>query len=72
MRPDTIVRKEGMDALIASLGYVDAERFLMLMSREPFDYTRWRAEYLTEQVSVRALSKKAMEARHRQTADPTK
>lgn len=60
MKTDTIVKQEGMDALISRLGYVDAERFIVLISREPFDYTKWREQYLDENLSVRELSQKAM------------
>ena len=61
MRTDTIVKQKGMDALISHLGYVDAERFIMLMNKEPFDYTKWRESHLDEGLSVRQLSKKAQE-----------
>lgn len=61
MRTDTIVKQQGMDALISNLGYVDAERFIMLMSKEPFDYTKWRELYLDDSLNVRQLSKKAQE-----------
>ncbi len=47
---------EGMDALIAKLGYVDTERFIMLVSREPLDYTEWGQEYLENDISIRELS----------------
>ena len=57
---DNVLRKEGMNALIQILGHVDAERFIMLMNRDIFDYTKWRAEHLNQNISVRELSKKAM------------
>ncbi len=60
MKTDTLIRNEGMDALIAKLGYVDAERFIMLVSREPFDYTEWRQEHLEDDISIRELSSMAM------------
>ena len=60
MKTDTIIKQEGMNALISKLGYVDAERFIVLLSKEPFDYTKWREEYLDEGLSVRQLSQKAM------------
>lgn len=44
MKTDTIVRIEGMDALIATLGAVDAERFITLVKRDTFDYTEWQRE----------------------------
>ena len=61
MKTDTVVKQEGMDALISKLGYVDAERFIVLINKEPFDYTKWREQYLDEELSVRELSQKAME-----------
>ena len=42
MRTDTVVRIEAMDALIASLGTVDAERFISMVKRDTFDYTEWQ------------------------------
>ena len=61
MKTDTIIKIEGMNALIAKLGYVDAERFIMLMNKEPFDYTKWRDENLDNKLTVRELSKQAMD-----------
>ncbi len=48
-----------MDILIRTLGDVDAERFISLIIREPFDYTKWRQVHL-ENDSVRTLNRKAM------------
>ena len=42
MKNDTLIRVEGMEALMEKLGLVEAERFIMLNKRERFDYTRWR------------------------------
>lgn len=61
MKTDTIIKQEGMTALISKLGYVDAEKFIVLITKEPFDYTKWREKYLDNDLSVRELSKKAME-----------
>jgi len=60
MKTDTIIRQEGMDALVSKLGYVDAERFIVLITKEPFDYTKWRDNHLDNSLDVRELSKKAM------------
>ena len=60
MYTDTILRNQGMRILIQNLGNVDAERFVTLISREPFDYTEWQRN-LFEGMSVRELSKKAMQ-----------
>ncbi len=61
MRTDTIVKQEGINALISSLGYVDTERFIMLINKEHFDYTKWRENNLNEHSSVRQLSKVAQD-----------
>lgn len=60
MKTDTVVRQEGINALISQLGYVDAERFIVLITKEPFDYTKWREQSLDEGLSIRQLSRKAM------------
>ena len=59
-KTDSVLRWQGMDVLIKYLGEVDAERFISLMIREPFDYTKWREENLPDE-DVRALSRKAMD-----------
>jgi hypothetical protein len=41
MKTDTLVKYEGLDVLYNYLGPVDTERFIALMSSEPFDYTKW-------------------------------
>lgn len=61
MRTDTLVKQEGMEALISRLGYVDAERFIVLIMKEPFDYTKWREDNLDDGLDVRELSRKAMQ-----------
>ena len=61
MRTDTIVKTEGMRILLDNLGKVDAERFVSLIIREPFDYTAWRSNLQDEDMSPQDLSRKAME-----------
>ena len=61
IRTDTALKQEAMNLLIANLGLVDAERFLVLISRESFDYTEWRRDHLPEEADVRSLSRKAAE-----------
>jgi hypothetical protein len=50
----------GMQALISSLGNVDAAKFISLVLREPFDYTKWRKDNLFAGRSVEDISKEAM------------
>jgi len=59
MYTDTILRNTGMRILIQNLGKVEAERFITLINREPFDYTEWQGN-LFEGLSVRELSTAAM------------
>jgi hypothetical protein len=59
METETVLRQKGMHVLIEHLGRVNAERFIALMSREPFDYTEWRHNLFAGQ-SVRELSTMAM------------
>jgi len=58
MRADTLIREEGMRALSDKLGLVEAERFIALVIREKFDYTKWQ-ENLYENVSLKDLAQKA-------------
>ena len=59
-KTDPELKWQGMSVLIQYLGKVDAERFISLISREPFDYTAWRQNALEDE-DVRSLSRKAME-----------
>ena len=69
MKPitDTEVKQKGLGALIDALGEVDAERFIMLLNREPFDYTQWQKTIFND-VDVHELSKLAMQARNDRTS----
>jgi hypothetical protein len=42
------LREQAVRVLSDSLGPVDALRFLALVSREPFDYQKWRREYFSK------------------------
>ena len=58
MLTDTLLRQEGMSILSDKLGLVEAERFISLIIREPFDYTKWQ-ENLYEDMTLEELCKKA-------------
>lgn len=60
MKTDTQIRLDGMKALISCLGMIEAERFVSLIQREPFDYTKWQRG-LWEGLTVREISRMAME-----------
>ncbi|MDP8240491.1 MAG: hypothetical protein P9X24_15475 [Candidatus Hatepunaea meridiana] len=59
MKTDTEIRVTGLEVLIQALGIVEAERFIALMLREPFDYTEWHKD-LWPGRSIEAISKAAM------------
>lgn len=59
MITDSEIKRKGIEVLIKELGEVEAERFITLLMREPFDYTEWQKE-LWKDISVIALSKEAM------------
>jgi len=56
---DTELRLRGIEALIAALGKVQAERFITLILREPFDYTQWQRNLWTDN-SLEEISNLAM------------
>ena len=59
---DTELKTQGVEALIAALGEVMAERFITLINREPFDYTEWQRNLWNDK-SIEELSKAAMARR---------
>jgi len=73
MKNDVIIKSEGYSALFEKLGPVDAERFLMLLSRERqgFDYTEWRrglwtGKSVTEVAGIaKELERQALERKQR-------
>lgn len=62
---DTEIKMRGFDLLARNLGLVDAERFVCLIQRERFDYTKWR-QTLFEGLTVEEISRRAMELRQSQ------
>ena len=62
MKTDTMIRAEGMNTLINHLGLIEAERFVMLIQKEPFDYTEWQKN-LFEDMTIEELFTNAAELR---------
>jgi len=42
MKTDNVLRYEAMSTLMREFGAVDAERFIVMVKRDTFDYTEWR------------------------------
>ncbi|MCL2859740.1 MAG: hypothetical protein FWF46_04105 [Oscillospiraceae bacterium] len=57
---DTVLKKEGINLLIKGLGKVEMERFITMLLREPFDYTKWQ-ENLLEDMTGEEINQKATE-----------
>jgi len=51
MMTDTVLKETVMQHLIEQFGNVEAERFISLIIKEPFDYTEWQGS-LFEGMSV--------------------
>ncbi len=69
MITDTEVKIKGVQALTKSLGNVGAERFIALIQREPFDYTKWQ-RILWEDQSIEEISSKAMKIYEESAGQP--
>ncbi len=63
MLTDTEIKTLGLRALVEALGDVQAEKFVALMGREPFDYTKWQRTLWPEK-TVEEISEAAMRLRH--------
>ena len=61
MRTEAEIRTTGMQALIAALGMVEAERFIAALSRDKFDYTQWRRTGLPD-TDIETLAEQANQA----------
>jgi hypothetical protein len=59
MITDSELKSKGLQILAKHLGNIEAEKFIALIQREPFDYTKWRQD-LDEDLSVEEISRKAM------------
>jgi hypothetical protein len=66
MITDTEIRVKGFQVLAQHLGDIEAERFIALIQREPFDYTKWR-QGLDAELSLEEISGKAMVLRNKST-----
>lgn len=62
MLTDTEIKKKGLKILIEKLGDLDAEKFISLILKEPFDYTKWQSN-LWDNKTIEEISKSAMDYR---------
>lgn len=71
MISDTDIKVKGFKALSTALGEVEAERFISLILKEPFDYTQWQKK-LFQDKSIEDISASAMGQRVSKGAEPGK
>jgi hypothetical protein len=62
MFTDTEIKAAGLNALVEALGEVQAEKFIALIRREPFDYTKWQRTLWPDK-SMEEISQAAMKHR---------
>jgi hypothetical protein len=58
MKTDLMIKREGFAALKAKLDQVEIERFIVMLNREKFDYTKWRKNLFNE-LSLEELADQA-------------
>ena len=61
MKTDSKIINTGFESIFSTLGMVDAERFIMLLKRDQFDYTEWQKNLWPDE-TVESLSEKAQKA----------
>ena len=54
------IMNRGMKCLTEQMGIIEAERFISIIIREKFDYTKWQREYF-DQMSPGQIRREAQE-----------
>lgn len=65
MITDTEIKSKGFQILAKYLGDVESERFIALIQREPFDYTKWHQQ-MDKEASIEEISHSAMSLRKKE------
>jgi peroxiredoxin len=60
MLTETEIKRKGFEALFDALGDLGVEKFISMLIRDPFDYTKWNHD-LFDNKSIEQISKEAME-----------
>jgi hypothetical protein len=60
MRSTAVIRKEGLECLVKTLGDLETEIFISSLIRDRFDYTEWQSGYF-EKYSLDEFLGKAVE-----------
>jgi len=67
---DTLLKSKAMEILVDNIGVVETERFITLILKEPFDYTEWRRENLSDDISLETINRQAVDYWNRLYPDP--
>jgi hypothetical protein len=64
MMTEAVLKKTIMQHLIEKYGHVDTERFISLVIKEPFDYTKWSEDLFSDMTTDQLFDEiEAMEKR---------
>ena len=70
-RNSTDILERGMSCLLEQLGVVETERFISVIIREKFDYTKWRRSFFGD-ASVKEINEEAAAYAHEYPFTPRK
>lgn len=63
MLTDIEIKRKGLKVLVEQLGDLEAEKFISLIIKEPFDYTTWQKKLwpdkTIEEISEAAMKQKS-------------
>lgn len=68
MLTDTEIKEKGLKVLVENLGDLDAEKFISLIIKDPFDYTEWQGG-LWRGETVEQISQSAMNYRQKRRTE---
>ena len=58
---DKEIWSKGMDCLFDNLGFIDAQKFIVMVNSRKTDYTEWKDENLFKDISEEEFIKNAVE-----------
>ena len=61
MMTDKEIWSKGMDCLFDNLGFIDAQKFIVMVNSRKTDYTEWKDESLFKDISEEEFIKNAVE-----------
>jgi len=62
---DSVLLNNGMNLLVEHFGLVEAERFIVLVNSNRFDYTKWHG-VLSEGKTIEEIAERAMQKRKKE------